>query len=55
MRGKFVRFSGRLFGFLDLLCIRHELVLLSTDQDLVHAAKHCSLNLWSSKAAKPRQ
>ena len=29
------------------LCIRHDAVLLSTDKDLVHAAKHCKLKVWS--------
>ncbi len=28
------------------LCIAHNLELLSTDRDFVHAAQHCSLRLW---------
>jgi predicted nucleic acid-binding protein len=31
------------------LCIRHELMLLTTDKDFVHAAKHCPLLLWAPK------
>jgi Arc/MetJ family transcription regulator len=27
---------------------------LMGNQDFVHAAKHCSLNVWSFKVAKPR-
>lgn len=46
---------GTVDALIAQLCIRHELVLLSTDQDFVHAAKHCSLKVWSSKAAKPRR
>lgn len=37
------------------LCIRHDVVLLSTDQDFVHVAKHCSLKVWSSKGLKSRR
>ena len=29
------------------LCIRHELVLLTTDADFSHIAKHASLTLWN--------
>lgn len=28
------------------LCIRHDLVLLSTDRDFVHIARHSPLKLW---------
>ena len=52
------RRSGVQIGTVDALiaqlCIRHELSLLSTDQDFVHAARHCKLKLWSLKATKPR-
>lgn len=37
------------------LCIRHDLVLLSTDQDFAHAAKHCKLKVWHPIIAKPRR
>lgn len=46
---------GTVDALIAQLCIRHELVLLSTDQDFVHAAKQCSLKVWSSKAARPRR
>ena len=32
---------GTIDSLLAQLCIRHELTLLTTDQDFVHAAKHC--------------
>jgi hypothetical protein len=28
------------------LCGRHDLTLLSTDQDFVHAARHVPFKLW---------
>jgi predicted nucleic acid-binding protein len=43
---------GTVDALIAQLCIRHDLVLLSTDQDFVHAAKHCRLKVWSAKAAK---
>ena len=46
---------GTVDALIAQLCIRHEVVLLSTDQDFVHAAKHCRLKVWPSKAAKPRR
>ena len=53
------RRSGVQIGTVDALiaqlCIRHDLVLLSADQDFVHAAKHCRLKVWSAKAAKRRK
>ena len=42
---------GTIDALLAQLCIRHELTLLTTDQDFVHAAKHCALSVWP---AKPR-
>jgi predicted nucleic acid-binding protein len=45
---------GTVDALISQLCIRHDLVLLSTDLDFVHAAKHCKLRVWSSKAAKQR-
>lgn len=53
------RRAGVQVGTVDVLiaqlCIRHELVLLSTDQDFKHLARHCSLKVWSPKPAKPRR
>lgn len=45
------RRSGVQLGTIDALiaqpCIRHDLTLLSTDNDFKSAAKHCSLRVWS--------
>jgi predicted nucleic acid-binding protein len=44
------RHSGVQIGTVDALlaqlCIRHELLLLTTDQDFTLAAKHCPLRIW---------
>lgn len=40
---------GTVDALIAQLCIRHELTLLSTDQDFRHAAQHCRLKLWSRK------
>ena len=37
---------GTVDALLAQLCIRHELTLLTTDNDFSLAAKHCSLRLW---------
>ena len=41
---------GTVDALLAQLCIRHDLSLLTTDQDFVHAAQHCSLIVWPGKA-----
>jgi predicted nucleic acid-binding protein len=41
---------GTIDALLAQLCIRHELTLLTTDNDFRHAAKHCPLSLWPEKA-----
>ena len=46
---------GTVDALIAHLCIRHELVLLSTDQDFAHAAKHCNLKVWSPKTTKSRK
>lgn len=33
-------------ALLAQLCIRHDLTLLTTDQDFMHAARHCALRVW---------
>lgn len=38
---------GTVDAVLAQLCIRHDVVLLSTDNDFVLAAKHCPLRVWS--------
>ena len=40
---------GTIDALLAQLCLRHELTLLTTDQDFVHAAKHCALSVWPAK------
>ena len=45
---------GTVDAVIAQLCIRHEALLLSTDQDFVYAANHSSLKVWSSKPSKPR-
>ena len=51
------RRAGAQLGTVDALiaqlCIGHGLTLLSTDQDFVHAARHCSLKLWSPRPTPP--
>src|SRR5437870_11061185 len=37
---------GTIDALLAQLCIRHDLTLLTTDNDFVHAATHCSLKVW---------
>jgi len=39
---------GTIDALLVQLCVRHELILLTTDNDFTLAAKHCSLRVWSS-------
>ncbi len=44
------RRAGVQLGTVDALfaqlCIRHDLVLLTTDKDFISAAKHCDLVVW---------
>jgi len=37
-------------ALLAQLCIRHELVLLTTDEDFGHIARHSDLRLWEGAA-----
>ena len=37
---------GTVDALIAQLCIRHELMLLTTDGDFVSAAKHCDLVVW---------
>jgi predicted nucleic acid-binding protein len=46
---------GTIDALLAQLCIRHELMLLSTDNDFKLAAKHCTLRVWSPKSATRRK
>ena len=45
---------GTVDALLAQLCIRYDLVLLSTDNDFVLAAKHCPLRVWSPRVAAGR-
>jgi predicted nucleic acid-binding protein len=37
---------GTVDALIAQLCIRHDLMLLTTDGDFVSAAKHCDLAVW---------
>jgi hypothetical protein len=37
---------GTIDALLAQLCMRHELVMLTTDRDFEHAARHLELSLW---------
>lgn len=39
---------GTIDALLAQLCIRHELLLLTTDHDFTLAAKHCPLRIWKA-------
>ena len=45
---------GTIDALLAQLCIRHDLTLLTTDQDFTHAAKHCALRVWPARARAKR-
>ena len=38
---------GTIDAVIAQLCIRHDLTLLTTDNDFVLAARHCALRVWS--------
>ena len=41
---------GTIDAVLAQLCIRHQLTMLTTDNDFVLAAAHCPLRVWSQPA-----
>lgn len=41
---------GTIDALLAQLCIRHRLVMLTTDRDFIHAAGHCPLRVWQDRA-----
>jgi len=45
---------GTIDALLAQLCVRHDLTLLTTDQDFTHVARHCALRVWSAKARAKR-
>ena len=42
---------GTIAALIAQLCITHDLELLSTDRDFVHASRHCRLRLWSGSVS----
>ena len=46
---------GTIDALLAQLSIRHDLTLLSTDNDFKLVAKHCALRIWTPKAATRRK
>jgi len=39
---------GTIDALLAQLCLRHELVMLTSDEDFNHLAKHSALNVWKA-------
>jgi hypothetical protein len=39
---------GTLDALLAQICVRHELTLLTTDQDFIHASRYCPLQVWKA-------
>ena len=39
---------GTIDALITQICIRHQLTLLTTDQDFTHAGRHCPLRIWSA-------
>jgi predicted nucleic acid-binding protein len=45
---------GTIDAVIAQLCIRHDLILLTTDEDFSYAAEHCPLRVWPARArARP--
>lgn len=42
---------GTIDALLAQLCVRHGLIMLTTDSDFRNIASHCALKLWSATAA----
>ena len=40
---------GTIDALLAQLCMRHDLTMLTTDQDFVHIAHHSTLKLWNDR------
>jgi predicted nucleic acid-binding protein len=40
--------AGTVDALFAQLCIRHNLLMLTSDNDFHHIAKHCALRVWSS-------
>jgi predicted nucleic acid-binding protein len=39
---------GTIDALLAQLCVRHELMLLTTDEDFTHMARYCPLRTWKA-------
>ena len=46
---------GTIDALIAQLCISDDLTLLTTEEDFLHAAKHCKLKVWSSKTRPKRR
>ena len=46
---------GTIDALLAQLCIRHDLTILSTDNDFKRAAKHCTLRVWAPRSGSRRK
>ena len=46
---------GTIDAVIAQLCISDDLTLLTTEEDFLHAAKHCKLKVWSSKTRPKRR
>jgi len=46
---------GTIDALIAQLCIRHDLVLLSTDKDFKLASAHCALRVWQPKGMARRK
>ena len=46
---------GTIDALLAQLCIRHDLTLLSADNDFKLAARHCALRVWAPKTGARRK
>ena len=47
--------AGTIDALLARICIRHDLVMLSTDRDFSHFADWTPLNLWRARQKRPTQ
>ena len=45
---------GTIDALLAQLCVRHDLTLLTTDEDFTHAARHSPLRVWPARARATR-
>ncbi|WP_326538435.1 type II toxin-antitoxin system VapC family toxin [Pseudorhodoferax sp.] len=45
---------GTVDALLAQLAIRHDLMLLTTDKDFTHAARHCALRVWPASTRTKR-